>query len=65
MVYILPKRLLALVRPAFDLVLQRIQNLKRRPLDMRRRSSFVKGNPFSLFFGTPFFGTASRLHAAF
>ena len=29
MVFILPKRLLALVRPAFDLVLQRIQSLKR------------------------------------
>ena len=29
MVYILPERLLALVRPAFDLVLQRIQSLKR------------------------------------
>ena len=29
MVYILPERLLALVRPAFDLVLQRIRSLKR------------------------------------
>ena len=29
MVYILPERLLALVRPAFDLVLRRIQSLKR------------------------------------
>ena len=29
MVYILPERLLTLVRPAFDLVLQRIQSLKR------------------------------------
>ena len=29
MVYILPKRLLALVRPAFDLVLRRIRSLKR------------------------------------
>ena len=27
--YILPERLLALVRPAFDLVLQRIRSLKR------------------------------------
>ena len=29
MVYILPERLLALVRPAFDLVLRRIRSLKR------------------------------------
>ena len=29
MAYILPERLLALVRPAFDLVLQRIRSLKR------------------------------------
>ena len=29
MVYILPERLPALVRPAFDLVLRRIQSLKR------------------------------------
>ena len=29
MVYILPERLLALVRPAFDLVLGRIRSLKR------------------------------------
>ena len=29
MVYILPERLPALVRPAFDLVLQRIRSLKR------------------------------------
>ena len=29
MVYILPERLLALVRPAFDLVLRRIRRLKR------------------------------------
>ena len=29
MVYILPERLLALVRPAFDLVLRRIPSLKR------------------------------------
>ena len=28
-VYILPERLLALVRPAFDLVLRRIRSLKR------------------------------------
>ena len=29
MVYIVPERLLALVRPAFDLVLRRIRSLKR------------------------------------
>ena len=70
---ILPERLLALVRPAFDLVLRRIRSLKRcvqacgqnsgpkicaaiwLQVAFQAMSSFAKGNPFSLFFGDPFF----------
>ena len=70
---ILPERLLALVRPAFDLVLRRIRSLKRcagvrlqnrdpkicaaiwLQVAFQARSSFAKRNPFSIFFGDPFF----------
>ena len=68
MVYILPERLLALVRPAFDLVLRRIRSLRtgvwvqnRDPqmcaaiwpqVAFQAMSSFA---PFSSFSGTPFF----------
>ena len=68
MVYILPERLLALVRPAFDLVLRRIRTgvrlQNRDPLDMRRNlapgciSSDVKlcqRKPLFPFFRDPFF----------
>ena len=64
-----PGRLLTLVRPGNDLVLQRIRNLKRcagvwlqhndpeicaaicLQVAFQARSSFAKGNPFSLFLG--------------
>ena len=36
-VYILPERLLALVRPAFDLVLRRIRSLKLRRREAENR----------------------------
>ena len=63
---ILPERLPALVRPAFDLVLRRIRSLKRcvqacgcaaiwLQVAFQAMSTFAKGNPFSLFFGDPLF----------
>ena len=63
-----PGGLLTLVRPGNDLVLRRIRTLKRcvqargcnqfwLQVAFQAMSSFAKGNPFSLFFGTPFLGT--------
>ena len=66
---ILSDRLLALVRPGNDLVLRRIRNLQacgcnittpryapQFRLHFKRGQALPKGNnPFSLFFGTPFF----------
>ena len=67
---ILPERLPALVRPAFDLVLRRIRSLKRcvqacgcKIMTPRyapqfgSRLHFTKETPFPFFSGTPFFGT--------
>ena len=62
-----PGRLLTLVRPGNSRILRRIQNLKRcndpeicaaiwLQLAFQAMSSFAKGNPFSLLFGTPFLG---------
>ena len=74
---ILPERLLALVRPAFDLVLRRLELLRAgvwlqnnapryapqfgSRLHFKRRQALPKETPFPVFSGTPFFGTSCLL----